>query len=119
MSHRLNLRIEDKLKKQIDIISEKIEKNMSDTVRELLEIGVFVKNKQLSDDGSNKENWEEYFQKVALRNMESRGILAAIYKTIFDENKSQYDSADDEIRVIMTKAKAGMNKIVGLEEEEI
>ena len=33
---------------------------MSDTVRELLEIGIFVKEKQLSDDGSNKENWEEY-----------------------------------------------------------
>ena len=119
MASRVDVRVSDKIKNQVDSLQNKMNKPFPDTVRELLEIGIFVKEKQLSDNGSNKENWEEYFKKTALRTMESRGILASIYRTVFDKNKSQYDSADDEIRAIMTKAKAGMNKVVGLVEDDI
>jgi hypothetical protein len=45
MGHRINLKINENLKKDIDYLMKKNESNLSDTARELLEIGVMVKKK--------------------------------------------------------------------------
>ena len=119
MPSRIDVRVSDKLKKQVDDIQKKMNVPFPDTVRELLEIGVFVKEKQLSDVDSKKENWEEYFQKIALRSMESRLILGSLYKAVFNKETSKFANATDELRDIMVRAKAGRDKDIGRKDDEI
>ena len=119
MQSRINIRVDKKVKDQVDAISKKMEKSPSDTARELLEIGIYVKNKQLESSDDNKEDWAEYFQKIALRNMESRLILGSLYKAVFNKETSKFDNATDELRDIMVRSKAARDKDIGREEAEI
>ena len=66
-----------------------------------------------------KENWEEYFQKIALRNMESRLILGSLYKAVFNKETSKFANATDELRDIMVRAKDGRDKDIGRKDDEI
>jgi hypothetical protein len=82
MGHRINLKINENLKKDIDYLMKKNESNLSDTARELLEIGVMVKKKQLENEAQKVDAWEEYFKQIAISNDINLRLTTEILKEL-------------------------------------
>lgn len=116
---KVNLRLEESVIEEIEFLKDECNKNLTDMIRELIDIGIYVKKKQLDPESKNNEDWDSYFKKVALKSMESRGILQAIFNAVFDERKSKFSSANEEIKYIMQLAKEGRNRVVGIKEEDV
>lgn len=112
MSVRIDVRVDENLKKRIENIANETNKSFPDCVRELLEIGVYVKEKQLNPEEDNKENWEEFYQNAAVMTHENRLMLETVLKILYKDNKPLFESSSEEIEFIKTRVQQIKSRVV-------
>ena len=119
MSVIIDVRVDENLKKRIESIANETNKSFPDCVRELLETGVYFKEKQLKPEEDNKENWEEFYQNSAIMTHENRLILETVLKILYKDNKPLFESSSEEIEFIKTRVQQIKLRVVDGRNEEI
>ena len=67
MAHRVQVRVNDNTMKDIRELEKKLEISNTDLLRELIGIGIMVKQKQLSNEENKEDNWKEYYKDIAFK----------------------------------------------------
>ena len=95
MTKRIDIRISDQAYNQLETIAKKENIKFPDAVREIVKIGILVKNSQLGNDVKSTENWDEILRHSALKSLESRVMIQYVFKKIiFNEDMIKCDNAD-------------------------
>ena len=119
MSVIIDVRVDENLKKRIESIANETNKSFPDCVRELLETGVYFKEKQLKPEEDNKENWEEFYQNSAIMTHENRLILETVLKILYKDNKPLFESSSEEIEFIKTRVQQIKSRVVDCKTDNI
>jgi hypothetical protein len=67
MPGRVDVRVKDNIINSLKDLEKRLDITRADLVRELLEIGIIVKQRQLSDKENKRDNWKEYYKDIAFK----------------------------------------------------
>lgn len=104
MAKILTIRIPDYLKDELEEKAKKKNIQLSQYVRDLIQVGL------RADD--SQDNWDELEQISAIKSLESKLILESILKAVFDESKSKFKSENEELEYITTRIQQVKNRVV-------
>jgi len=119
-SVRCEVRLPDKLMKNILDLQARYDAKLgteytkSEFIRELLEIGYFVKKKQLEDetDGDKPIDYSPLYREVIEGVLESNKKIEAVYNAVFEARKSKFNSAYLENSAIKKDVSEHIDQVV-------
>ena len=90
----------EKLKNIRELMANNNINNEAAFLRELIDIGYYVKKKQLESKGGAEEdelNWESVYQDASIKMIECHHLIKQIFSSTFNTKQSKYDGYGAEI----------------------